>query len=583
MSLSGNGRKLFWQDHKDSLNRIRSQLGDRDSPVISPRRSPGHGLKHSHSPLGLYRRSSPSQLPRIDTPPLDNDGYRTKIRGSRYDVVPPVNNRRSNHQTPDYDSWGEESDDEGEEEEEEPQHFMPLPYPYPMYGYPAYQGSSKMHPPPVVYGNPFPVYYPPPPVYRERGKKRGKGKQPVDRLEVHQSYPAGRKSRKNGIQFTVPREVTREPRVFDTSGNDILKKYRYIYPRDSPLSRINDGGYVEKRYRDDQESLMNFYFKEHPVFAENFTDWLTLDLLDEIIPDILIETLTATDKSFNHSIQHMSVRVRDDIVDEVVKSMTREAVRGGLGEMVNEYMGHNNEVHSGDPLVMFLDKVVEDAIQDCTDEVVRDTVREMASDHMRVSSAAAVVDELVLDHLQDIQRGLVDDIVQELVLEEFIESYVIEHEVEEEIAEIAKEVLEHYDTKIEKRELREVSKKAGDKLMESLCLEYLLSLISRQGKVWNESDHANRYLDDMIMNLLLGQYSSVIANRDKTLENQPLKKLHEKVVSDVALDLLLQQLSSSLDEDLADVDEYERGVDDTNSMVNIAHLNNFTSQRKKRD
>lgn len=45
-----------------------------------------------------------------------------------------------------------------------------------------------------------------------------------------------------------------------------------------------------------QESLMNFYFKEHPVFAENFTDWLTLDLLDEIIPDILIETLTATDK-----------------------------------------------------------------------------------------------------------------------------------------------------------------------------------------------------------------------------------------------------------------------------------------------
>lgn len=51
----------------------------------------------------------------------------------------------------------------------------------------------------------------------------------------------------------------------------------------------------------------------------------------------------------------------------------------------------------------------------------------------------------------------VDDIVQEMVLEEFIENYVIEHEVEEEISEIAKEVLEHYDTKIEKRELREVN------------------------------------------------------------------------------------------------------------------------------
>lgn len=43
--------------------------------------------------------------------------------------------------------------------------------------------------------------------------------------------------------------------------------------------------------------------------------------------------------------------------------------------------------------------------------------------------------------------------------------------------------------------LLQISKKAGDRLMESICLEYLLSLISRQGKVWNESDHANKFLD----------------------------------------------------------------------------------------
>ena len=40
---------------------------------------------------------------------------------------------------------------------------------------------------------------------------------------------------------------------------------------------------------------MFFYFKEHPLFAEKFTDWLILDFLDEIIPDTLIETLTTTD------------------------------------------------------------------------------------------------------------------------------------------------------------------------------------------------------------------------------------------------------------------------------------------------
>lgn len=34
---------------------------------------------------------------------------------------------------------------------------------------------------------------------------------------------------------------------------------------------------------------------------------------------------------------------------------------------------------------------------------MRDTVRELASDHMRVNSTAAVVDDLLLDHLQDIE------------------------------------------------------------------------------------------------------------------------------------------------------------------------------------
>eukprot|EP00105_Crassostrea_gigas_P016646 XP_011434107.1 PREDICTED: uncharacterized protein LOC105333013 [Crassostrea gigas] len=184
---------------------------------------------------------------------------------------------------------------------------------------------------------------------------------------------------------------------------------------------------------------------------------------------------------------------------------------------------------------------------------------------MSVNSTAAVVDDLLLDHLQDIEGEMVDDVILEVILEEFINTYVIEPEMEEEISEIAKEVLEHYDTKIEKKELREISKKAGNRLMESICLEYLLSLISRQGKVWNESDHANKFLDDVILNILVSQYTNVIINREKTISNQSLKKLHEKVVSDVALDLLLQQLSSSLDEDLADVDEYERGIDEYNS------------------
>lgn len=555
MSLSANERKVFWQNHKDSLNRIRYQLDDQEPPLISPR---GSGRKHNHSPLGLYRKPSPSLLPRIESP--DNDGYRPKIRGSRYDIVPPLNNR-----TPEYDSWGEESDEEWEDGLE---HAMPLPYPYPILGYPAYHTSGGFHPPPIMYGNPFPVYYPPPPVYKERRKRKDGGEKNVEMLEVHQSYPAGRKSKRStAVQLPVMYRKTKGLEEIEPKRKkDLTKKYKYIYPRDSPYVPNLNESFVNTRYRNEQESLVYFYFKEHPVFAENFTEWLILDMLDEIIPDTLIHTFTSTDKLAFNIKSYAPTIIGDDIVDDVVKSMTREAVRGGLSEMVNEYLGNtSNFAESGDPLTRFLDKLFEEAIQDSTEEVVRDTVRELASDHMRVNSTAAVVDDLLLDHLQDIEGEMVDDVILEVILEEFIDTYVIEPEMEEEISEIAKEVLERYDTKIEKKELREISKKAGDRLMESICLEYLLSLISRQGKVWNESDHANKFLDDVILNILVGQYTNVIINREKTFSNQSLKKLHEKVVSDVALDLLLQQLSSSLDEDLADVDEYERGIDEYNS------------------
>ena len=48
--------------------------------------------------------------------------------------------------------------------------------------------------------------------------------------------------------------------------------------------------------------------------------------------------------------------------------------------------------------------------------------------------------------------------VRDLVIEDLIEELVIEPEIEDMLPEIAREVLDKYDNKIEKRELREVGK-----------------------------------------------------------------------------------------------------------------------------
>ena len=46
----------------------------------------------------------------------------------------------------------------------------------------------------------------------------------------------------------------------------------------------------------------------------------------------------------------------------------------------------------------------------------------------------------------------------------------------------------------------QVSKHAGDKLIESIILDYLLSTVARQGHVWTESDHADMAMDGKYRN-----------------------------------------------------------------------------------
>ena len=55
------------------------------------------------------------------------------------------------------------------------------------------------------------------------------GKQKVDKLEVHESYPAARKSKKTSpVQYPVPYGKYIEPGNSDIRRQDLLKKYKVI-------------------------------------------------------------------------------------------------------------------------------------------------------------------------------------------------------------------------------------------------------------------------------------------------------------------------------------------------------------------
>lgn len=574
MSLSAQNRKIVWEEHKDSLRRLQSRVSGGGTPPsrYSPQqktppnryptnRSPQDVGRRSHSPYGKYRKpTSPAYLNRIETPP-EHDRIRNKgpLRGNKYGVVPPVQKR--SHQTPDYDSWGEDSEDDSGGEQN---YYMPQPYPYPAYGYPAYQPLPQGPPPQVVFGAPFPIYYPPPPQYgykNKRARDKRTKKNQENHPNVHHSQPHGDRNSKHQksprVHHSLPlyNNYTQENRnrrrdeVFDPDKNDVLRRYKYIEPQQSPYTPENIDDVVARKYQDEPDLLSLFYYNDHPLFAESLVNWFINDSLDEIIPDMLIETLTELNKlPRNHPYYDKAQIICAQIIDDVLPDLTHEAVKLAMAEMVGDYMGFSQTK----PMEDRVNELVAGAAPVGLD--VSDTVN-------------SVLDDLLDDHITEIQQELINDIVTDIVLENIIEDDIIVQEVDEEAPEIAQEVLNQYDSKIEKRELKEVAKQAGDKLQESVLLDYILSLIASQGRVWSESDHANKYLDNLLLDLMIEQFYTVKDHRDKTVSNNPLRKLHEKVTTEVAVDLLLQQLTSSLDEDLADVDEYERGIDGSQNTI----------------
>jgi hypothetical protein len=62
----------------------------------------------------------------------------------------------------------------------------------------------------------------------------------------------------------------------------------------------------------------------------------------------------------------------------------------------------------------------------------------------------------------------------------------------------------------------------------------------------------------MIIDVLLNNNKNVNKMRDKTLKNYPIKKFHLNSFMNVALDILVAELSTNLEEDMKDLELLEQ-------------------------
>lgn len=553
-------KESFWKEHQDTLVKVRQELqSGKKSRYGTPggvrKRTPNgkSGIQpSSHPPFGKYRRTPSPYLPKLSPEPLTKFAQQKGLGKKVLEVVPPLKPKKAflTSSAEDYDSWGEESDDEDEYNYEHIKSMkrrrkaMPVKQQRRLKPqlYPTSMGAYVQ--PQVVYGLPFPVYYPPPPI-----KKGNKQREKYDRntRKVHKNksgIPVMKKRKSTNVHPPVPMLATFYP---DMSGGVF-------------------GSVTDMEEGTEEEDLMTksafSHWKKHPLFASDFCTWFIDDCLNtELLPDLLIDTMNEIKyMPHDHPLYLPSLYTCEDILSDHVSEMVLDIVRETAGELANDYL--DEKMLKRDPLEDFLTGIIEDVVQVGTREVVRSTVINLAEDYVENEYAMGVIQSLLKDYVREIGPDLLDEITFDLIAEDFIQTEVIAPEVQEESEVLARETIQYYDDKVLKRQLKEVSQQADDVLADSIIMEYLLSLMTQHGKLWAETDHQNKYLDDLILNTSLTQIFNIHKQRQKTVQCKPLQKLHEKVVSDVALDVFLQHLTRTLDEDMADIDEYEREATD---------------------
>lgn len=129
-----------------------------------------------------------------------------------------------------------------------------------------------------------------------------------------------------------------------------------------------------------------------------------------------------------------------------------------------------------------------DVVHECVDDFVTDFLSRAAVYDVAVDLVADVIEE-------DLARPLVEEVVAEAFFENFLEVEVILPEVKQQSRDVIKEVCDEYNDKKRRRDIRQVRRDLGDKVLDSLQLDYLLLLFAKQGRIWTETEHIDKQLD----------------------------------------------------------------------------------------
>lgn len=197
--------------------------------------------------------------------------------------------------------------------------------------------------------------------------------------------------------------------------------------------------------------------------------------------------------------------------------------------------------------------------------------------------AIDVAEDIYQAEISNLVRGMAQKTLNEEKrythsLERPVYNSIFEPVFKKMLADIAQEVINERNKKIKTIESNAIKKVAKEKLVNDLMLDRMLDTVAQHGKVVAENDDVSRLMDGMALDVLLNTLTDVSKVKEKTTKNYPLKKFHLNSFMNVvsfekniifykiyfikfcikALDILVGELSTSLEEDMKELNYHEK-------------------------
>ncbi|XP_063723624.1 uncharacterized protein LOC134851453 isoform X2 [Symsagittifera roscoffensis] len=309
----------------------------------------------------------------------------------------------------------------------------------------------------------------------------------------------------------------------------------------------------------------------------SIVDELVWDTLEEdMVPDVLIEVfMEAKD---NPDLANKTLKDAESITASMEKFLPMktgadpfQSQKRSLSPPSHHYPWISRpNLHP--PLPPAVRSTEDPAIKAHDEMLFRRTFDQMVTVPMVAATQINEVETIAAEVVQETMPDIVREAIFDVILEDYIENDLLAEVIREESRDVTIETLKKLDSRVEWKQRRAVNSFAKDKLVDSFSLDHVLDLIAKSGRIYTDDMHREKILDDVILNQLLSQFLNVNNQLQSTVRNGPLRRLHEKIVCDVAVDVVLEELEAQLDEDMEDLHEYETSLDDPRMLEHSLKL-----------